>query len=39
MRTPMSRLVDELAAAAPNAVRMEDYCHAVEHSIEFQVCS
>src|SRR5581483_3137439 len=23
--------------AAPNAVRMEDYCHAVEHSIEFQV--
>ncbi|HLH01784.1 MAG TPA: AmmeMemoRadiSam system protein B [Bryobacteraceae bacterium] len=31
------RLVDELAAAAPDAVRMEDYCHAVEHSIEFQV--
>jgi AmmeMemoRadiSam system protein B len=30
-------LVDELAAAAPNAVRMEDYCHAVEHSIEFQM--
>ena len=30
-------LVDELAAAAPNAVRMEDYCHSVEHSIEFQV--
>jgi AmmeMemoRadiSam system protein B len=30
-------LVDELAAAAPNSVRMEDYCHAVEHSIEFQV--
>jgi AmmeMemoRadiSam system protein B len=29
--------VDELASAAPNAVRMEDYCHAVEHSIEFQV--
>jgi len=29
-------LVDELAGAAPNAVRMEDYCHAVEHSIEFQ---
>ena len=27
---------DELAAAAPGAVRMEDYCHAVEHSIEFQ---
>ncbi len=41
--TPLGRaitdvaLVDELAAAAPNAVRMEDYCHAVEHSIEFQV--
>ncbi|MGA2214403.1 MAG: AmmeMemoRadiSam system protein B [Bryobacteraceae bacterium] len=32
-----SRLVSELAAAAPEAVRMEDYCHAVEHSIEFQV--
>ena len=32
-----TRLVDELAAAAPGAVRMEDYCHAVEHSIEFQV--
>ena len=30
-------LVDELAGAAPGAVRMEDYCHAVEHSIEFQV--
>jgi MEMO1 family protein len=32
-----SKLVDELAGAAPGAVRMEDYCHAVEHSIEFQV--
>lgn len=31
------RLVDELEAAAPGAIRMEDYCHAVEHSIEFQV--
>jgi hypothetical protein len=31
------RLVDELAATAPDAIRMEDYCHAVEHSIEFQV--
>ena len=30
-------LVDELAAAAPGAIRMEDYCHAIEHSIEFQV--
>ncbi|MBE7157242.1 MAG: AmmeMemoRadiSam system protein B [Rhodospirillales bacterium] len=31
------RLVDELATKAPGAIRMEDYCHAVEHSIEFQV--
>ncbi len=30
-------LVNELAEAAPDAVRMEDYCHAIEHSIEFQV--
>jgi AmmeMemoRadiSam system protein B len=30
-------LVDRLAAAAPDAIQMEDYCHAVEHSIEFQV--
>jgi len=29
-------LVDRLAAAAPDAVVMEDYCHATEHSIEFQ---
>jgi AmmeMemoRadiSam system protein B len=29
-------LVDELAQAAPGSTRMEDYCHAVEHSIEFQ---
>ena len=32
-----ARLVDELDKAAPVAIRMEDYCHAVEHSIEFQV--
>ncbi len=31
------RLVEELARKAPDAVAMEDYCHAVEHSIEFQV--
>jgi AmmeMemoRadiSam system protein B len=31
------RLVSELEKVAPNAVLMEDYCHAVEHSIEFQV--
>ena len=30
-------LVDELERVAPGAVAMEDYCHAVEHSIEFQV--
>ena len=30
-------LVDRLERDAPAAVRMEDYCHAVEHSIEFQV--
>lgn len=30
-------LVDELASQSGDAVRMEDYCHAVEHSIEFQV--
>jgi len=34
---PDLRLVDEMAQAAPNSVLMEDYCHAVEHSIEFQV--
>jgi AmmeMemoRadiSam system protein B len=32
-----SPLVSELADSAPDAVRMEDYCHAIEHSIEFQV--
>jgi MEMO1 family protein len=32
-----SALVDELAQAAPDSIRMEDYCHAIEHSIEFQV--
>jgi AmmeMemoRadiSam system protein B len=30
-------LVDELARAGGDAAQMEDYCHAVEHSIEFQV--
>jgi len=30
-------LVDELTRQAPGAVATEDYCHAVEHSIEFQV--
>jgi AmmeMemoRadiSam system protein B len=30
-------LVDEIARAAGDGALMEDYCHAVEHSIEFQV--
>jgi AmmeMemoRadiSam system protein B len=30
-------LVEELSRTAPDAITMEDYCHAVEHSIEFQV--
>jgi AmmeMemoRadiSam system protein B len=34
---PNLALINELADAAPQAVRMEDYCYAVEHSIEFQV--
>ena len=32
-----TELVDRLAEKAPQAVEMEDYCHATEHSIEFQV--
>lgn len=31
------KYVDALEAAAGPAIRMEDYCHAVEHSIEFQI--
>jgi AmmeMemoRadiSam system protein B len=31
------RLVDTLVTGAPDAILMEDYCHAIEHSIEFQV--
>ena len=31
------KIVDELAQASGDAAAMEDYCHAVEHSIEFQV--
>lgn len=30
-------LVEKLAAQTGEAARMEDYCHAIEHSIEFQV--
>ena len=42
-RTPLGEavtdtaLVDRLAAAAPESFLVEDYCHAIEHSIEFQV--
>jgi len=30
-------LVDEIARVAGDGALMEDYCHAIEHSIEFQV--
>jgi len=30
-------LIDELVNAAPDAIGLEDYCHSVEHSIEFQI--
>jgi hypothetical protein len=30
-------LVDEIARGAGDGALMEDYCHAIEHSIEFQV--
>jgi len=30
-------LVETLVAEAGDAILMEDYCHAIEHSIEFQV--
>jgi MEMO1 family protein len=30
-------LIDELVREAPDSIVMEDYCHSVEHSIEFQV--
>ncbi len=31
-----TNLVNEIAGRAGEAVLMEDYCHAIEHSIEFQ---
>lgn len=34
---PAYNLIDELERNAGDAVRLEDYCHAIEHSIEFQV--
>ncbi len=30
-------LMDRLVAGAPKTVVLEDYCHSIEHSIEFQV--
>jgi AmmeMemoRadiSam system protein B len=33
---PDTDLINRLAAQAKGAVVMEDYCHAVEHSLEFQ---
>ena len=33
---PDTELIDRLAERADGAVAMEDYCHAIEHSIEFQ---
>jgi hypothetical protein len=33
---PDTELIDWLAARADGAVAMEDYCHSIEHSIEFQ---
>lgn len=42
-RTPLGdtptdhRMVDFLAARAPDAVAMEDYCHSFEHTVELQV--
>ena len=35
--TPALDLINSLSNAAGDAVLMEDYCHAIEHSIEFQV--
>lgn len=34
---PEAALVQELAAGSPEAVILEDYCHSIEHSLEFHV--
>jgi AmmeMemoRadiSam system protein B len=34
---PRLDLIDEILAKSGDAAAMEDYCHAIEHSIEFQV--
>ena len=42
-RTPMgdattdTRLVDWLAARAPQSIEMEDFCHSFEHTVELQL--
>jgi hypothetical protein len=35
--TPALDLIEELEAKGGEAARPEDYCHSVEHSVEFQV--
>jgi hypothetical protein len=34
---PDLKLINEIEAKSGDAVAMEDYCHSIEHSIEFQV--
>jgi len=34
---PDLRLIDEIQTKSGDAAAMEDYCHAIEHSIEFQI--
>jgi AmmeMemoRadiSam system protein B len=34
---PDTRLIDEILTKSGDAAAMEDYCHSIEHSIEFQV--
>lgn len=34
---PEPHLVAELASASPDATVIEDYCHAIDHSLEFHV--
>lgn len=31
------RFVEALASAAPDAVTLEDYCHSIDHSLEFHI--
>jgi AmmeMemoRadiSam system protein B len=35
--TPATGLIDKFVQSVPNSIQLEDYCHAIEHSIEFQV--